>query len=154
MGNICELCTEKNRTELEKIIKKALPEDAKVYITYSGGPHAGVGNARAKVVWEVPYMTKTVHMYLSELPGQCGILMAHSLPNRYYEGNGTTIRTDLQAIAVAGAVGYYMDYGAIMITHIKTSSLLKVWKEHGWKEVSKVFNPHSLNTVSVCIKEL
>lgn len=131
-------------------IKKILPV-TDVEIEYVGRSDAGCGMTKLKVRWTTNSIDTMV--YISELPGSCGILVAYFLPEKRYV-DGSWIRTDIQAINVVEAIARFTKYASVMISHIADNPVLDMWMDHGYEEVHAVRNPHSGNNIVVLVREL
>lgn len=149
--SIRDMVKTSDRVQLKRFLESEL--SMPIRIDVHRNTFLDVGNVTLEVGWTPPHGVHTT-MYLSEMPGQCGILVAHKLPTiQYITGNGV-LRTDIQSIAIVEATAMYLLYGAVMISHIRGASILKTWQEHGYKEIYSVHNPHSLNKVVVYAKEI
>ena len=94
-----------------RAIREVLPKDTDVEIKYEGHTNSGVGLTRLKVRWRVTEDTQK-YVNISELPGSCGVLVAHDLPGKTYAEARDWIRTDIQAIDIVEAVARYTSFGS------------------------------------------
>ena len=81
---------------------------------------------------------------LSEMPGQCGVLIASGLPNT----------SNVPYTEIVEVIAAIYGYRSVMISHREGNSTLNRWLEQGYTVVWTNYNYHSGSFIQVAMKDI
>ena len=89
--------------------------------------------------------TEALNITATQFPGNCGILVAHDLPDmKGKEAQLWTFYFDL-----LNAIAHKLKYGLVMVSHLPSHPSMKAASAYGFRKLNICHNPNSGNTITV-----
>ena len=89
--------------------------------------------------------TEAFHITATQFPGNCGILVAHNLPDM--EGKEAQLWPFY--FDLLNAIAHKLKYGLVMVSHRPSHSSMKAAAAYGFQKLNTCHNPNSGNTITV-----